>query len=269
MLLCYVLILWLRGVWDLSSPTRDRNCISCIGSLNHRILMLKFNFYPKHFIPYLPFPEAQFLPQALHPIPSFSRGSDIHIPVHITATHQPMCHPCQQIWCLQKAQRHKGELAGSEPQGAGAAGPGAHSSAIPVISPWAASLHTAPSAFLCKGKGQKKKNASVQKASHTHTSINTACSGSGCLPRPTPVHWNSCPGLLLPLRGVLNLKQSVCRMLWAEPGRGAHSCLSCHAAVTSQVLLCHQGLPTSTGAVILSLRVPDSHRWCYVPNGHQ
>ena len=118
-------------------------------------------------------------------------------------------------------------------------------------------------------RAKRKKNASVQKASHTHTSINTACSGSGCLPRPTPVHWNSCRGLLLPPRGVLNLKQSVWRILWAEPGRGAHSCLSCHATVTSQVLLCHQGLPASTGAVILSLRVPDSHRWCYVPNGHQ
>ena len=35
--LLYVLILWPRGMWDLSSLTRDRTCTPCIGkrSLNH------------------------------------------------------------------------------------------------------------------------------------------------------------------------------------------------------------------------------------------
>ena len=36
-LLSYVLIFWLRGMWDLSSQTRDPACRLCIGrrSLNH------------------------------------------------------------------------------------------------------------------------------------------------------------------------------------------------------------------------------------------
>ena len=35
--LFYVLALWPRGMWDLSSPTRDRTHTPCIGrrSLNH------------------------------------------------------------------------------------------------------------------------------------------------------------------------------------------------------------------------------------------
>ena len=37
LLLSYVLVFWLRGMWNLSSPTRDRTRIPCIGrwSLNH------------------------------------------------------------------------------------------------------------------------------------------------------------------------------------------------------------------------------------------
>ena len=37
LLLFYVLVFWLRGMWDLSSPTRDRTRTPCIGmrSLNH------------------------------------------------------------------------------------------------------------------------------------------------------------------------------------------------------------------------------------------
>ena len=37
LLLFYVLVFWLRGMWNLSSPTRDRTCTPCIGrqSLNH------------------------------------------------------------------------------------------------------------------------------------------------------------------------------------------------------------------------------------------
>ena len=37
LLLLYVLVFWPRGMWDLSSPTRDRTRTSCIGrrSLNH------------------------------------------------------------------------------------------------------------------------------------------------------------------------------------------------------------------------------------------
>ena len=37
MLLFYVLIFWLQGMWDLSSPTRGETCIPCTGkqSLNH------------------------------------------------------------------------------------------------------------------------------------------------------------------------------------------------------------------------------------------
>ena len=37
LLLFYVLFFWLQGMWDLSCPTRDRTCTSCIGgqSLNH------------------------------------------------------------------------------------------------------------------------------------------------------------------------------------------------------------------------------------------
>ena len=33
----YVLVFWLFGMWDLSSPTRDRTRTPCIGrqSLNH------------------------------------------------------------------------------------------------------------------------------------------------------------------------------------------------------------------------------------------
>ena len=27
----YVLVFWPRGMWDLSSPTRDRTCTPCIG----------------------------------------------------------------------------------------------------------------------------------------------------------------------------------------------------------------------------------------------
>ena len=36
-LLFYVLVFWPRGMWDLSSLTRDRTCTPCIGrrSLNH------------------------------------------------------------------------------------------------------------------------------------------------------------------------------------------------------------------------------------------
>ena len=29
--LFYVLVLWLQGMWDLSSLTRDQTCIPCIG----------------------------------------------------------------------------------------------------------------------------------------------------------------------------------------------------------------------------------------------
>ena len=37
LLLFYVLVLWLRGMWNLSSPTRDQTCIPCIGrrSVHH------------------------------------------------------------------------------------------------------------------------------------------------------------------------------------------------------------------------------------------
>ena len=37
LLLFYVLVLWPRGMWDLSCPTRDRTLTLCIGrqSLNH------------------------------------------------------------------------------------------------------------------------------------------------------------------------------------------------------------------------------------------
>ena len=37
LLLFGVLIVWLWGIWDLNSPTRDQTCTSCIGrwSLNH------------------------------------------------------------------------------------------------------------------------------------------------------------------------------------------------------------------------------------------
>ena len=37
LLLFYVLVFWLRGVWDLNSPTRDRTHTPCTGrrSLNH------------------------------------------------------------------------------------------------------------------------------------------------------------------------------------------------------------------------------------------
>ena len=35
LLLFYVLVLWPRGMWYLSSPTRDRTCTPCIGLLNH------------------------------------------------------------------------------------------------------------------------------------------------------------------------------------------------------------------------------------------
>ena len=37
LLLFYVLVFWLRGMWDLSSPTRDRTLTPCIKrqSLNH------------------------------------------------------------------------------------------------------------------------------------------------------------------------------------------------------------------------------------------
>ena len=37
LLLFYVLVFWLRGIWDLSSPMRDRTRTPCIGrrSLNH------------------------------------------------------------------------------------------------------------------------------------------------------------------------------------------------------------------------------------------
>ena len=37
LLLFYVLVFWLRGMWDLSPPTRDRTLTPCIGkqSLNH------------------------------------------------------------------------------------------------------------------------------------------------------------------------------------------------------------------------------------------
>ena len=37
LLLFYILVLWLWGMWDLSSPTRDRTRTPCIGrrSLNH------------------------------------------------------------------------------------------------------------------------------------------------------------------------------------------------------------------------------------------
>ena len=37
LLLFYVLVFWPRGMWDLSSPTRDRTRTPCIGrqSLNH------------------------------------------------------------------------------------------------------------------------------------------------------------------------------------------------------------------------------------------
>ena len=39
LLLFYVLVFWPRGMWDLSSPTRDRTRTPCIGrrSLNHWI----------------------------------------------------------------------------------------------------------------------------------------------------------------------------------------------------------------------------------------
>ena len=38
LLLFYVLVFWPQGMWDLSSPTRDRACTPCIGrqSLNHQ-----------------------------------------------------------------------------------------------------------------------------------------------------------------------------------------------------------------------------------------
>ena len=37
LLLLYVLVFWLRGTWDLSSPARDQARTPCIGwqSLNH------------------------------------------------------------------------------------------------------------------------------------------------------------------------------------------------------------------------------------------
>ena len=37
LLLFYVLVFWLGGMWDLSSPTRDQTRTPCIGrrSLNH------------------------------------------------------------------------------------------------------------------------------------------------------------------------------------------------------------------------------------------
>ena len=37
LLLFYVLSFWLRGMWDLISPNRDRTCTPCIGrqNLNH------------------------------------------------------------------------------------------------------------------------------------------------------------------------------------------------------------------------------------------
>ena len=37
LLLFYVLVFWLRGMWDPSSPTRDQTRTPCIGrrSLNH------------------------------------------------------------------------------------------------------------------------------------------------------------------------------------------------------------------------------------------
>ena len=39
LLLFYVLVFWPRGMWDLSSPTRDRTHTPCIGRrcLNHWI----------------------------------------------------------------------------------------------------------------------------------------------------------------------------------------------------------------------------------------
>ena len=37
LLLFYVLVFWPQGMWDLSSPTRDRTRTHCVGrrSLNH------------------------------------------------------------------------------------------------------------------------------------------------------------------------------------------------------------------------------------------
>ena len=39
LLLFYVLVFWLQGMWDLSFPTRDQTRTPCIGrrSLNHCI----------------------------------------------------------------------------------------------------------------------------------------------------------------------------------------------------------------------------------------
>ena len=79
-LVFYVLAFWLRGMWDLSSPTRDRTHTPCIGrqSLNHRTTreVPKFFLYVptsclfKDFTPpILPFspPSSFFPPQPDHP----------------------------------------------------------------------------------------------------------------------------------------------------------------------------------------------------------
>ena len=59
LLLFHVLVFWLRGMWDLSSPTRDRTCTPCIGrrSLNHwtarevpLLALLKMNHVLNHIL---------------------------------------------------------------------------------------------------------------------------------------------------------------------------------------------------------------------------
>ena len=47
----YVLVFWPRGVWDPSSPTRDRTCTRCVGrqSPNHWIA----REVPKNFFGFL------------------------------------------------------------------------------------------------------------------------------------------------------------------------------------------------------------------------
>ena len=65
LLLFYVLVFWPQGMWDLSSPTRDRTHTPCIGrqSLNHwttsevpalySLLPVSYHFHYCSFITYL------------------------------------------------------------------------------------------------------------------------------------------------------------------------------------------------------------------------
>ena len=55
LLLFCVLVFWPRGMWDLSSPTRDQTCTPCIGrqSLNHWTAreVPEKNFFSRVFVP--------------------------------------------------------------------------------------------------------------------------------------------------------------------------------------------------------------------------